>query len=160
MKNFIEDIKYYFGIYFPIGVILLFASYAILSDPPKRSNFRLRTNRGGTILFKAENVSCDKEITTIIQKPIKLFLGAQSDKYNSNKTIPNSAPSSERTIINIKCLASGVRTDLVGDNFIYSSEEFCTLNDDENIPCIVGKYFNKFNPDEKGISGKSANKED
>ena len=156
MKNFIEEIKDNFGTLLSIGFLSL-AFFAYFINPPKRSNFKLKTNRGGTILFKADNVSCEKIGTIIIQEPIKLFLGPQSDKYNSNKTIPKSGPSSKITITNIKCLASGVRTDLVGNNYVYSSEKFCTLNDDENIPCIVGKYFNKFNPNEKGISGKSVN---
>ena len=57
MKNFIEDIKDNFGTFLSIG-FLLFLVFAYFINPPKRSNFRLKSNRGGTILFKAENVSC------------------------------------------------------------------------------------------------------
>ena len=116
-------------IFFPIGIYL----YEIGA----KSTYNLKTDQGNIIKFDKENVSCKKDIIKI-----------RGWSTNSKPTDPWTK------IVNIKCRANGVLTDLTGRQYPYSSEQTCSLKKNEYIPCLAGKYFEKYNPNEKGLTGK------
>ena len=127
--------------------IASFAFIGFLIFQNRSEAFRLKTNKGGTILFKEENVSCNKIPFSLTVKDLDFNLGP----YES----PKKPPKNVFKTMTISCRASGVRTDIAGNKFAYSSQKTCTLDNNEYIPCIAGKHYEKYDPNEKGITGGS-----
>ena len=137
-KNIIELVK---GI-----ASLSFIGFLIFQT--RSETFKLKTKKGSTIVFYEEDVSCERIPFSITVKDLDFNLGP----YES----PKKPPSKVFKTINIRCRANGIRTNIVGNKFAYSSEKLCTLDKDEHIPCLAGKYFEKYDPNEKGITRGSS----
>ena len=102
---------------------------------PFSHSFKLKTKKGSTIVFYEEDVRCEKH-------PFSMKFSDSKDNLFSTTYI--------------RCRANGVRTDIVGNKFAYSSEEICDSKDEKYtkyIPCIAGKYFEKYDPNDKTNKG-------
>ena len=101
---------------------------------PFSNSFKFKTKKGSTIVFYEQDVSCEK---------IPFSMQFDDSKYDFNTTY-------------VKCRANGVRTTIVGNRFAYSAEEICDSKDEtytKYIPCIAGKYFKKYDPNDKTNKG-------
>ena len=123
-----------------VGIILPLIIF--YNNKEGEKTFKYKTNKGNTLLVKNKDVSCKKNMVSIRMVNSSFYLG------NFYK------PKKPQIISSIKCKADWVLTDVKGKNFTFSSEKKCTLDSQENLPCILGAHFKKYNPNEKWIIGK------
>ena len=105
---------------------------------PWNDFYEIKTNKGSTIKFKKENVECDV-------KGIRL---ADVGLYLNRDGIPPSPHKKGKWRYGAECTANGIKTDMLGNEYLYNGEERCTNSNKNKITCSAAVYFGRFNYDQ------------
>ena len=100
--------------------------------------YKIKTNKGSTIKFKKEDVKCD--IARIRLTDVGLNL-------NRDGT-PSSPYKKGNWRYYADCTANGIKTNLVGNEYVYNGEERFNSRTKKEVTCLAALYFGRFNYDQ------------
>ena len=100
--------------------------------------YSIKTNKGNTIKFKKEDVKCDINRVRLTDVGLNL---------NRDGT-PSSPYKKGDWSYFADCTANGINTNLVGNEYVYNGEEWCTSRNKKAITCRAAVYFGRFNYDQ------------
>ena len=101
--------------------------------------YKIKTNKGSTIKFKKEDVRCD------IKKIRLADVGLNLNQGGGN---PSSQYKKGNWSYYADCTANGIKTNLVGNEYVYNGEEWCNSRTKTKITCRAAVYFGRFNYDQ------------
>ena len=122
-----------------VGVAAILAPFFVFSHLFIGNNvYKIKTNKGSTIKFKKEDVRCD--IGRIRLTDVGLNL-------NRDGT-PSSPYKKGNWRYYADCTANGIKTNLVGNEYVYNGKEWCNSRTKKEITCRAAVYFGRFNYDQ------------
>ena len=101
--------------------------------------YKIETNKGSTIKFKKEDVRCD------IKKIRLTDVGLNLNRSGGN---PSSQYKKGDWSYYAYCTANGIKTNLVGNEYVYNGEKWCNSRTKKEITCRAAVYFGRFNYDQ------------
>ena len=100
--------------------------------------YKIKTDKGSTIKFKKEDVRCDIK---------RIRLTSVGLNLNRDGTPPSQYKKGNWTYY-ADCTANGIKTNLVGNEYVYNGEERCNSRTKKEITCRAAVYFGRFNYDQ------------
>ena len=92
-----------------------------------------------TIKFKKEDVKCDIDRIRLTDVGLNLNRGGGN---------PSSPYKKGDWKYYADCTANGIKTNLVGNEYVYNGEEWCNSRTKTKITCRAAVYFGRFNYDQ------------